>query len=78
MHRRYKRPVWLTEFACPPAGGATLVQAAAANQAFFRAAAKWLDAQAWVERCVRLCCGELHLEVERGRAGRGRRPWGGG
>lgn len=44
--------MWLTEYACPAGGGASLAQAAATNQAFFKATAQWMDAQLWVERCV--------------------------
>lgn len=47
--RRYKRPVWLTEFACP-ANAATAAKLANSNEDYFAAAARWMDSKDWIER----------------------------
>lgn len=47
--RRYKRPVWLTEFACP-SGAAAASRKATDNEKHLAAAAKWMDGKNWIER----------------------------
>ena len=51
--RRYRRPVWLTEFSCP-SQAKSAGSRAAENAKLLDAAAKWMDGKDWVERCA--CC----------------------
>ncbi|PRW34088.1 glycoside hydrolase family 128 [Chlorella sorokiniana] len=49
VRSKYKRPVWLTEFACPSNAG-TASKRAQINQDYFAAAARWMDGKDWIER----------------------------
>ncbi|KAI7835351.1 hypothetical protein COHA_010746 [Chlorella ohadii] len=49
IRSKYKRPVWLTEFACPSNAG-TARKRATANEDYFAAAARWMDGKDWIER----------------------------